>query len=168
MQAFTGKQLEAALGYLDLGMAAEAITEMGEITEADQEQTAVQAVWLEIWQRGEAWPEVMSVAQKMTIRDPREVQWWLSLAYAMRRAESLAAAEGLLQRVRTDFPDEPILLYNLGCYACVQGRIEEAEELVRRALVLDPSLAVTGRTDTDLRALWERWPQLSAPWETRQ
>ncbi|CAN5677894.1 MAG: tetratricopeptide repeat protein [Actinomycetota bacterium] len=71
--------------------------------------------------------------------------------------EAMAAeiAGGLEQH-----PDNPGLLYNLGCAEALAGRPEDALEHVRRALELKPEWEEVAREDEDLVSLRELpgWP----------
>ena len=48
------------------------------------------------------------------------------------------------------FPDNPAILYNLGCYEAQAGRHDEAVAHVRQAISLDPRLGEVASKDTDL------------------
>lgn len=50
-------------------------------------------------------------------------------------------------------PEEPCILYNLGCYACVMGERNEALTHVRKAIAIDPSYSKMAMEDEDLEAL---------------
>ena len=50
-------------------------------------------------------------------------------------------------------PKEPCIHFNLGCYACVQGRLAEAKDRLLRAIKLAPSLRKSALEDEDLTVL---------------
>jgi hypothetical protein len=52
------------------------------------------------------------------------------------------------------FPNEAVIHYNLACYSCVSGRIEEGKVLLETALRLDPNLKATALDDEDLVGVW--------------
>lgn len=87
--------------------------------------------------------------------------WEHSFAAERHRAsgdyEAMATeiAEGLEQH-----PDDPGLLYNLGCAEALAGRPDDALEHVRRALELKPEWADMAGKDEDLVAVRELpgWP----------
>jgi uncharacterized Ntn-hydrolase superfamily protein len=64
-------------------------------------------------------------------------------------------AEVLAQGLRR-YPDDATILYDLGCYESLAGRLDEALAHVRRALELDGSLRPLAAADSDLDALRER------------
>ena len=55
-----------------------------------------------------------------------------------------------------DHPDNPSLLYNLGCYEALAGDHDAATEHVQRALELNPELREHAEKDTDLDSIRDR------------
>lgn len=55
------------------------------------------------------------------------------------------------------FPRNAILRYNLACYACQLGRLEEAKIWLREAFGLDEKqeLKLLALEDPDLKPLWQ-------------
>ena len=51
------------------------------------------------------------------------------------------------------YPDDATILYDLGCYESLAGRLDDALVHVRRALELDESLRPLAAADSDLDAL---------------
>ena len=47
-----------------------------------------------------------------------------------------------------------ILHYNLACYACQLGDIEEAKSRLSTACKMDPQFKATALDDPDLEAMW--------------
>jgi hypothetical protein len=47
---------------------------------------------------------------------------------------------------------DALVRYNLACYWCVMGRVEEAREMLETALKKDESLRELAETDKDLAA----------------
>lgn len=77
-------------------------------------------------------------------------------AYAIRRAESIQAAHGILKEALQRHPDEPAVHYNLGCYACQLGDLPAAKEHLKKAFRLEPKYRVMGLDDPDLQPLWSQ------------
>jgi hypothetical protein len=68
------------------------------------------------------------------------------------RSESLAAAEEILLSGLKAFPDESCI-HNLGCYACVAGRLDAAKDRLIRAMELAPTLQKSALLDADLTSI---------------
>ena len=59
----------------------------------------------------------------------------MNLAYSVRRTESVEKAEAILLRAQAIHPKVAMIAFNLACYASVAGRMEEAKERLRRAIL---------------------------------
>lgn len=73
-------------------------------------------------------------------------------AAAYRRGD-FAAAVTLLRQARAEHPDVVGVVYNLACCEALSGQREEALEHLRRAVELDPKIAVHARSDADLESI---------------
>ena len=146
-------RLSHARGYLALGLYDEAEGELDAVKSPDSELPEVLALRATILQHRGQWLLLRPVAAELVRIQPEEAGWWITWAYATRRAESLHAAEAILREAEIIHPDEPTVQFNLGCYACQRGDLAEAGRRVRRAVVLDPSFLELARTDADLTAL---------------
>jgi tetratricopeptide (TPR) repeat protein len=115
----------------------------------------VLAVRLLIYNGLKRWELMQSVAAKLNYYDPSEVQWWVSLAFAKRRAESIEDATAVLLRGVALHPKEAILHYNLACYECQLGNLNGAKERLRVAFKLEPRFRMAALDDDDLAPLWD-------------
>lgn len=103
----------------------------------------------------EQWLLLQPVAAEMARKHPEEAAWWVTWAYATRRAESLVAAEAILREAELRHPKEATIQFNLGCYACQRGDLTEARRRVDRAIALDGLFRASALTDGDLAPLRE-------------
>jgi tetratricopeptide (TPR) repeat protein len=77
-----------------------------------------------------------AVASHLVKVDPQTAGWWISLAYAVRRAESVEKAEAILLQAQTIHPKVAMIAFNLACYASITGRFEEAKARLKHAIEL--------------------------------
>lgn len=134
-------------------MVAEAAAELAQIPPVEASATDVIAVRLAVLQEQQDWPALRDVAAELVRRTPEEAAAWVTWAYAMRRADSLPAAEKILLEAEQSHPAEPTIQFNLGCYACQRGDLAEAKRRVDRAIALEPKFAAAAATDPDLAPL---------------
>ena len=87
--------------------------------------------------------------------DPKTPGWWISLASALRRTESIEKAEAILLRAQAIHPEVAMIAFILACYASVAGRMEEAKERLRHAINLDKDIRKLAGGHQDLRPLWD-------------
>ena len=78
----------------------------------------------------------------------------ISVAYAVRRNESVEKAEAILLQAQIIHPKVAMIAFNLARYASVTGRMEEAKERLRHAIELDKDIRGLALDDEDLKPLW--------------
>ena len=61
---------------------------------------------------------------------------WLHLAFALHEMKRTQEAWNVLLPVVDQFPKEAIMRYNLACYACQLGHLEEAKIWLKQAFEL--------------------------------
>ena len=117
-------RLNAALGWLGLNSPADARAELDAIPPAQQSHPAVlEARWL-LCAHEKTWRDALVVANCELAAAPDDSAGWLHRAYALRRVDGggLAQAWDALLPAAEKFPTEPVIAYNLSCYACqLQG-----------------------------------------------
>lgn len=145
--------LSHARGYLLLGMADEAASELAALPPEWLEREDVLALRAGVLQEQREWVLLQPLAQELARRSPGSAEWWIMWAYATRRAESLSAANTILRDAETHHPDEATIQFNLGCYACQLGDLEEARKRVARACALDNHFVAASAEDPDLAPL---------------
>jgi Flp pilus assembly protein TadD len=140
-------------GYLELGMVEAAAAEFSKIDIGLHGDSEVLKVSLCLFHEQEDWEATRRVAAQLCQREPSIPAWWITFAYATRRAENLEAAEAILLVAVKLHPNEPTIQFNLGCYACQRGDLVMAKAYVARAIALDAQFLTTAKNDPDLKAL---------------
>ena len=126
-----------ATGFLELGLPEEALADLDELS-ADHRQSSI-ALHLRVDAlfRLERWAEAAALCLPKLSAEPSDPAWWIQAAFAVRRADCVEKAEPILRDALEHHPRHGLILYNLACYACVQGREEEARQLLERAMAED-------------------------------
>lgn len=150
--------LNAAIGWLGLGNAAEAQAELDRISQTNQLHPDVLEVrWL-VCAEQKDWSGALVAARALTERAPDRPTGWLHFAYALRRVPEggLQRAWEALRPAYDKFPNEPIIAFNLACYACQLGRLAEARKWLKTALAVGDAqkLKQMALEDGDLKPLW--------------
>jgi tetratricopeptide (TPR) repeat protein len=140
-------------GYLALGMVREAERELKTVRPEQADLLEVRAAEVAILHAKQNWRRLRSVAGALARRQPERVEWWVTHAYATRRAVSIEKARAILLEAENHHPAEAVVQFNLGCYASLLGELEEARRRVERAVALDPQFKVAADEDPDLEAL---------------
>jgi uncharacterized protein HemY len=150
--------LSAALGWLELGDAREALAELDGISAGNQSHPAVLEVRWAVLVELKRWNAALDVADELVRVLPGKVGGWLHRAYALRRAlhGGLAQAWDALLPAAEKFPEEPLVAFNLACYACQLQRLDDARHWLKRASKIGgkPEVTEMALADADLEALW--------------
>lgn len=150
--------LAACAGWLELGDVKEAAAELNQLPpELNDVPQVIEARW-QVAACQNSWEEALHLAHKLVELLPENPTGWLHRAYAMRRCPSgsIEKARDALLPAWGRFPEEPTIPYNMACYACQLGRLEEARLWFSRAVdvggkVEMQSLALS---DSDLEPMW--------------
>ena len=151
-------RLNAALGWLGLNCPADARTELDAISSAHQSHPDVlEARWL-LCAHEQIWRDALVVADCELAAAPDEAAGWLHRAYALRRVPGggLAQAWDALLPAADKFPAEPVIAYNLGCYACQMQELNASRLWLQRAMAAGgkEKIRKMALEDDDLKPLW--------------
>ncbi len=148
----------AATGWLELGLPAEARAELARITPALQDQPDVLELRWMVAAEEKQWEEGLRIAQALIRWAPKRSSGWLHQAYALRRVPEggLEKAWEALLPAADKFPKEPIILYNLSCYACQMQKLDTARLWLKRATTIGgvKKIKHMAMQDPDLEPLW--------------
>jgi len=150
--------LDAAVGWLGLGCVAEAQAELDLISAMRQKHPAVLEARWTICAREKRWAEALEIAQAELTVAPDDCAGWLHRAYALRRVPDggLPQAWEALLPAAEKFPREPVIAYNLSCYACQLQQPSVARRWLRQAMKAGDREAIRhmALADDDLQPLW--------------
>lgn len=147
------KYFERAQGWLALDKFDEAIAALDDLPAIFHSHPAVVLLRAHVHMEAKQWALADPLLRLLIKNDDGEAQYWINLAFVVRRAKSLKEAEPILQEARQRFPKVPLIWFNLACYAAQQARLAEANELLTEALRLDPDLQEQADADPDLGPL---------------
>lgn len=161
------KHFERAQGWLLLENHAAADRALRLIPAAFRERSEVVQFRAQLHLSAGRWARAVPLLRRLQKQEPTEPQYWVSLAFAVRRSQSIAAAEKILLEARERFPQEAVIWFNLACYAAQQDRLADAHNLLREAVHRESAYRDLAKTDSDLTPLWAAVTagQIAAPWE---
>jgi tetratricopeptide (TPR) repeat protein len=149
------KFFQAACGYAQLGMFLDANEELEKIDPYCRAAPEILALRVAIYRGLKKWELMAAISKRLVAFQPDDVQWTVSFAYAIRRANSIQAAKDILLNAESKFPKDGIIKYNLACYFCQMGQIETAKNYLRKAFEIDSNWRVAALEDEDLKRLWD-------------
>lgn len=156
--------LSATLGWLGLGAVADARAELAKVSEENQDHPATLEVRWVLSAHEKDWRTALEIARRELAFAPADASGWLHRAYALRRVTGggLPRAWDALLPAAEQFPDEPVIAFNLACYACQMQQPDLAKEWLQRAITAGKKEAIKkmALADDDLKPLWpeiEKW-----------
>jgi hypothetical protein len=156
--------LNAALGWLGLGCAEEAQAELAHIRPANQQHPDILEARWRICAHERQWAEALEIACTELRIAPEEASGWLHRAYALRRVRDggLSQAWDALLPAAKKFPAEPVIAYNLSCYACQMQQLDIARHWLNRAVAAGQKETIKkmALADDDLQPLWPEIKEL--------
>ena len=153
--------LKAAVGWLELGNPTEAGEELARLRPDLLEHPDVLEVRWSTCAAGGSWDAAVTVAGLLVSAVPERSSGWLHRAYALRRVHGggLQLAWAALRPAFEKFPKDPIIPFNLACYAAQMARLDEAWEWLHKAMESAGDVEAIKKMalhDSDLEPLWER------------
>jgi len=143
---------------MELGDAHEAQEELARLSPAVTNHPDVLEVRWAVAAGQKDWAAALALARKLIESDPQRASGWLHQAYALRRVVGgglVAAWDALLPTIQK-FPTEPTIPYNLACYACQLGQLDEARQWLKRARTVGDHSRIKrmALADPDLEPFW--------------
>lgn len=149
--------LTAAEGWLELGNWLEANEELERITPTMRVHPAVLQIRWEIYAKAEKWEMAVEIGRALSEMLPENSWGFIHYAFALHELKRTKEAWGVLIPVVDKFTDEFRISYNLACYCCQLGDLQDALNWLEKAIVVagkeDIRLMALG--DDDLEPLWK-------------
>ncbi len=144
----------AAQGYLELGMAEEALAELSTLTLESVDPDLVE-LRLHILMQAKRWTEALSAAEELLRLTPEALPGYIHGAFALHELGRTEEARNLLLKGPAELRKDPTFHYNIGCYEAVLGNREAALLSLERSFSLDDTYRDFARRDPDLMLVRE-------------
>lgn len=145
--------INAAQGYLELGMTDEALSELDRVPpDQRMDEDAVQ-LRICILMQARQWERALEACDELRAAYPDSGLAYIHGAFCLHELGRTAEAVALLQDGPAALRREPIYFYNLGCYRAVLGDPDEAEKLLNTSFGMDEKFREIARQDPDLAGL---------------
>ncbi len=149
-------RLEAAQGWLELRNHLEANEELENISASARSHPDVLEIRWQIYAKEKKWSACVDIANGIMSQDPDRDTGWIHHSVALHELKRTEEAYMHLAAVADDFPNNWRLPYNLACYCAQLGRNDEAQDWLKKAIVLDDKQAPNAAIDDpDLKPLWD-------------
>lgn len=154
------KHLAYAVGFMDLGLHVEAAAELAQLPPEIRATPPALGLLMELAMAESKWNEVLPLAEALVGFDAKNERPWIAWAYALRELDRTAEAQEILLAGRRMISRPSVLVdYNLACYACLLGELDDARALLTEVFTRDKSWRDMAREDPDLAALFPQKPK---------
>lgn len=144
------KTLRAASGWLELGLADEALFELQSLPADAQLLRGPLELKLAAQMNREQWNSASETARLLCLKAEDVPEFFLRAAFCLHETgDTLAACNQLLRGPKELF-EMAIFHYNLACYLWTLGEGERARDHLRQAIEMDESFIESAREDRDL------------------
>jgi tetratricopeptide (TPR) repeat protein len=148
--------LMAAQGWLELGNQVEAGEELEKVTPRLRAHPYVLEMRWQIHAAAKNWDAALDIASTLVQLLPENSFGWVHRSYCLHELKRTREARDELLPMVEKFPDEAILRYNLACYECQLGRLEQAKGWLEKAVEVGGArkIKLMALNDPDLAPLW--------------
>ncbi len=144
------KTLQAASGWLELGIADEALAELELLPTEVRAQRPALELKLAALMCSQSWNSAADTARLLCLKAADEPVFFLRAAFCLHETgDTLAACNWLLRGPKSLF-EMAIFHYNLACYLWTLGEADRARSHLKQAIAMDESFIEAAREDRDL------------------
>ena len=149
--------LLAAQGWLELGNHVEANQELENIAPTLRAHPYVLEMRWQIYAVAKDWDAALAIASSLVTMTPENPFGWIHRSFSLHELKRTAEARDNLLPVVDKFPDEPLMRYNLACYECRLGHLEQAKDWLEKAFRIGDAWKMKSMAleDPDLEPLWK-------------
>ena len=150
------QHVRAAQGWLDLNNSLEAADELAQLPPGSRLHPDALEVQWKVLAASSKWEASLSVADAITKVAPERASGWIMKSLALRGLDRIQDAFDILLPIVDDFPHVPAITYDLACYACRLGRVEEGWGWLEKACNADGRgrFEAMALSDLDLKSIW--------------
>jgi len=144
------RTLRAATGWLELGLADEALVELEALPTDERTRREALELKLAAQMAAQSWNSASDTARLLCIKAADEPAFFLRAAFCLHETgDTLAACHCLLRGPKTLF-EMAIFHYNLACYLWTLGEANRARSHLKQAIAMDESFLKAADEDRDL------------------
>jgi tetratricopeptide (TPR) repeat protein len=146
--------LQAAEGYVYLGLYREALKELDRVPESEQELADVLIARVRVLLHLQRFSTAAKLSQRGENLHKDEDEFTVQRAFALHQLDKPDEAARVLSDAPSWLRRTGILHYNLGCYEARWGKIDVARACLKTAIELNGAIKKNARQDPDLAELW--------------
>jgi predicted Zn-dependent protease len=145
------KILLAAQGYLELGMAGDALAELDGLPAVYRKRPDVLRLRVSVALHARRWTDGLAACRRLCEAEPQATIGFIHAAFCLHEMGRTDEARKLLLHGPPALLNEATYYYNMGCYNARLGQLEDAQNYLRMSFSLDGKLREFARHDPDLK-----------------
>ena len=150
----TCKLLQAAEGYVYLGLYRDALREIDQIPEEEQDDCDVMIARVRVLLHLHRWRKAARLSARGEALHNSEDEFTVQRAFALHQLDMGEEAARVLLEAPEWLRRTGILHYNLACYEARWGNLSVARQCVQAAIQINSAIKKNARADPDLADLW--------------
>jgi predicted Zn-dependent protease len=151
------RYLAAAQGWLELGNHLEADEKLENITAEQRAHPAVLEIRWQIYAKAGKWEGALDIASALVQLVPESALGWVHRSFSLHELKRAEEARDNLLRVVDKFPKDATMRYNLACYKCQLGRLDQARAWLEKSFEIGDArkMKLAALEAPDLEPLWK-------------
>lgn len=149
------RTLEAAIGYVELGMAREALEELDSLSPDQRREAPTLELRAVILQQLERWEDAASVHSELCQAPDASIDRFIGWGCVLYELGRYAECRAALLTAPPAARDHGLWNYHLACYEILLGNLEAGRQLIRKSLRIEPRLRSMAMWNENLRPLLE-------------
>jgi hypothetical protein len=125
--------LNAAVGWAELGLPDEALVELSRLRPELLGHPDVLDLRWKVHALRRDWESALVVAHAQLHVSPDRASAWINQSFTLHELKRTGEAYDALVGVVDKFPEAGVMPYNLACYTCQLGRLDDARIWLKRA-----------------------------------
>jgi tetratricopeptide (TPR) repeat protein len=152
------RHIRTAIGWLGLGDWQSASDELANIRPAFQAHVRVLDLRIRVHLRSDRPDLALLLTETLLSALPDDATGLNHRSLALQKLGRVQEALDLLLPLADRFPTDCMIPYNLACYLCQLGRLDEARQMLARSLAIKGSMRrqLCALSDPDLAPLWSK------------
>jgi tetratricopeptide (TPR) repeat protein len=147
------QQINAAIGYFNLGMTDDALLELESMSQADFHRPESIALRVSVLMRKGLWEKALEGAELLCTLLPEHPSPYLDAAFCLHEMKRTEEARRKLLAGPAQLKGNSLFYYNMACYESRLNHLDVARKYLEQALSMNRELENSWESDPDLALL---------------
>lgn len=150
------QEIRSAEGYFELGMFEDALAVISSLPEVYRRTPPLLSIAGHCQLALKQWKPALETFRQLTAVAPLNPDGYLHAAFCLHELGRTSEAKETLLSASTILKGTPLFYYNLACYECRLGHLNDAKELLQQAISMESRFQTSWLHDPDLAQLRDK------------